>query len=104
MSRSPTCLSVALVAVTLGGCLRDRAADRTLTIHQMQTTDTYIGQFQIDASRLPADAIKSRVDSGGQGVPVSRLSIDQRYPIRIVLVPATDDKSPPQDPSPQKRQ
>lgn len=54
----------------------------------MQSTDTYNGQFQIDASQLPSDAIETRVDSGGQGVPVTSLTIDYRYPIRVVLVPA----------------
>ena len=104
MSRIAICLSVALVAFVLGGCLGDRAADRTFTIYQLQSTETYSGQFQIDASGLPADAIESRVDTSDQGVPVTRLTINQRYPIRIVLVPATADKSPPSDSGPHKSQ
>jgi len=88
MARTPICLATLVVALSAGGCLGDRAADRTLTIYQMQSTDTYIGQFQIDASQLPPGAIKTRVDTGSQGVPVTSLTIDQRYPIRVVLVPA----------------
>jgi len=97
-------LVTAVIALSMAGCIGDRAADRTLTIYQMESTDTYTGQFQIDTSQLPPDAIKARVDSGREGVPVTKLIIDQRYPIRVVLVPATDDKPPPQDPSSQRKQ
>jgi hypothetical protein len=89
MARTRICLATALVALSMGGCFQgDRAADRTLKIHQIQSTDTYIGQFQIDTSQLPPGAIATRVDSGSQGDPVSSLTIDSRYPIRVVLVPA----------------
>jgi hypothetical protein len=81
------CLTIALVALAMGGCFGDRAADRTLTIYQMQSTDTYGGQFEIDASQLPPDAIKARTDSGGKGIPVTMLTLDQRYSVRVVLVP-----------------
>lgn len=87
MTRVTICLATIVVALSTGGCLGDRAADRSLTIYQMQSTGTYNGQFQIDASQLPPDAIKTRVDRGGQGTPVTTLTIDQRYPIRVVLVP-----------------
>ncbi len=80
------CVAVPLVALLMGGC--SRAASRTLEIHQIQSTGTYNGQFQIDVSQLPEDAVKSRVDSGGEGSPLTRLTIDQKYPIRVVLVPA----------------
>ena len=90
MARTVICLATAVLALSMGGCLGDRAADRTLTIYQMQATGTYTGQFQIDVSQLPADAIKTRVDSGGPGVPVTTLTIDQRCPIRVVLVPVTE--------------
>lgn len=100
MARTGICLASAAVALSMAGCIGDRAADRTLTIHQMQSTDTYSGQFQIDASQLPPGAIKTRVDTGSQGVPVTTLTIDQRYPIRIVLVPATDDGPSAVDPTP----
>jgi hypothetical protein len=88
MTRILKCLATALIALSMGGCIGDRAADRTLTIYQMQSTDTYNGQFQIDTSQLPPDAIKARTDSGGEGAPVTSLTIDQRYPIRVVLIPA----------------
>ena len=81
-----------VVALSIGGC--SRAADRTLKIYQFQSTDTYAGQFQIDTSQLPPDAIKERSDSGGKGSPVSSLTVDKKYPIRILLVPASDDKLP----------
>ena len=87
MRRAPIRLATVLVALSMGGCFGDRAADRTLTIYQVQSTDTYAGEFKIDVSQLPPAAIETRVDSGGQGVPVTSLTIDQRYPIRVVLVP-----------------
>ncbi len=77
-----------LITATVVGChLGDRAADRTLTIHQLQTTDSPGGQFQIDTSQLPSNAIVSRSDSGSVGAPVTSLEIDQKYRIRVVLVP-----------------
>jgi hypothetical protein len=99
MARASICVATVVIAFSTGGCLGDRAADRTLTIYQMQSTNTYHGQFQIDVSQLPPDAIKTRVDTDTQGVPVTSLTIDQRYPIRVVLVPATEDKNqrPPPD-------
>ena len=87
MGRNTVCLATIAFVFLVGGCLGDRAADRTLTIHQLQSTATYQGQFQIDTSQLPPGAITRRIDKGGQGVPVTVLTIDQRYPIRIVLVP-----------------
>ncbi len=104
MTRTTICLATAVVALSLGGCIGDRAADRTLTIHQMQATGTYIGQFQIDVSQLPPDAIEGRIDSGQQGDPLTKLTINYRYPIRIVLVPATENKPSPQNPTPQTKQ
>jgi hypothetical protein len=99
--------SVAVLVVAIPsyfvGLAHGRRTDRTLTIYQMQSTGTYIGQFQIDASQLPPGAIKTRVDSGSQQVPVTSLTIDQRYPIRVVLVPATVDTPSPQHPAPQKK-
>lgn len=91
MVRTTICLgtilvAILLVALSVNGC--SRAADRTLTIYQFQTIDdTYAGQFEIDASQLPSDAIESQEDSGGQGAPVTKLTIKDRYSIRVVLVP-----------------
>jgi len=88
MTRAPLHFATLVLALSTAGCFGDRAADRALTIYQIQSTETYSGQFQIDTSQLPPDAIKTRVASGSQGAPVSSLTIDQRYPIRVVLVPA----------------
>jgi hypothetical protein len=86
MRRTTIGLATVMTALLMGGC-GDRAADRTLTIYQIQSTKTYTGQFQIDTSQLPSGAVKTRVDTGGQGDPVSSITIDQNCPIRIVLVP-----------------
>ncbi len=85
-------MGCALLVAASAGCLGDRAADRTLTIHQMQTTDTASGQFQIDTTQLPADAIDNRDDHGGEGAPVTSLEINQKYRIRVLLVPVPDDE------------
>jgi hypothetical protein len=83
-------LAGAMAVLSMGGCFfGDRAADRTLEIYQVQDRTSYTGQFQIDASRLPPGAIESRVDSGDQGDPVTSLTIACRYPVRVLLVPAT---------------
>jgi hypothetical protein len=94
MARTPIRLVTAVVALSMGGCyLGSRAADRTLKIHQFQSTNTYIGQFEIDASQLPRDAIETRVDSGSQGTPVTSLTIDSRYAVRVLLVPAKQPRA-----------
>lgn len=72
-----------LVASTLSGC--SKAADRMLTIYQFQSTETYDGQFKIDTSGLPDDAIKSIVDSGGRGDPSKRITLNMDYKFEIVL-------------------
>ena len=104
MARSFICLVTTAIAVSVVGCLGDRAADRTLKIYQLQSTDTYSGQFQIDVSQLPPDAITKRADSGGEGIPVTSLTIDQEYPIRVVLMPADNDESTVKTPIPKKDQ
>lgn len=88
MTHTAMCLAAVVIALSASGCIGDRAADRTLTIYQMQSTGTYTGQFQIDTSQLPADAVETRVEDSRQGTPVTRLIIDDWYPIRVVLVPA----------------
>jgi len=75
MARAQICLLTAAVALSVGGCLGDRAADRTLTIYQMQSTDTYDGQFQIDTSQLPPNTVETWVDNDSKGVPVTTLII-----------------------------
>lgn len=88
MKRTAMCLATVVIALLASGCLGDRAADRTLTIYQMQSTGTYTGQFQIDTSQLPPGAVETRVEDSRQGTPVTKLIIDDRYPVRVVLVPA----------------
>ncbi|MCC6126258.1 MAG: hypothetical protein IT426_14970 [Pirellulales bacterium] len=83
----------AVIALSLGGCLGDRAADRTLEIHQIQSTSTYDGPFEIDVSQLPPGAVKTKVNSGGAGTPVTSLTIDQECSFRVVLVPITQAES-----------
>jgi hypothetical protein len=80
----------AIVGAPLLGCFPiDRAADRTLTIYQTQSAETYDGQFQIDASRLPPDAIEARRDRGGTWDATTRLTLNSKYQIKVVLLPAT---------------
>ena len=85
-------LVTAAVAFSLGSC--SRAADRTLTIHQFASTDTYTGQFQMDTSQLPADAIKERTDTGPAGAPVTTLTLNQKYAVRVLIVPVVQPKAP----------
>jgi hypothetical protein len=81
-------LATALVP-TLGGCLIGTpAADRTVQIRQLQSTGTYAGQFKIDVSQLPPDAVEARVEHSRTG-PKTFLKVKQRYPVRVVLVPVT---------------
>lgn len=88
MSRIPVFFVISfvlgcLVASTVSGC--SKAADRTLTIYQFQNSETYVGQFKIDTSGLPADAIRSNVDTGGPGDPAKRITLESDYEIEIVL-------------------
>lgn len=91
------CLAILLAALSMNGC--SRAADRTLAIRQFQSTNTYPGQFQIDLSPLPPGAV-TRTDSGDPGSPVTSLVIDMKYPIKVVLVPATAGKPAAKSPLP----
>lgn len=75
-----------LTAMTMSGC--SEAADRTLTIFQFQSTETYGGQFRIDASALPPDAIEARTNTGEPGHPVTRITLNMDYEIEVILRPA----------------
>ena len=88
MARLPVFVVIAFVlgciaASTVSGC--SKAADRTLTIYQFQSTETYDGQFKLDTSGLPSDAIESTVDTGGPGAPVKRITLNMDYEFEIVL-------------------
>jgi hypothetical protein len=92
MARTFNGLSAAMLALSFGCCLADRAAERTVEIHQLQTMSN-TGQFEIDVSQLPADAIQSQTTTGGAGAPVTSLTIDSKYRIRVVLVPVKETKT-----------
>jgi hypothetical protein len=79
-----------IAASTVIGC--SEAANRTITIYQLQSTETYGGQFKFDTSGLPADAIESTVDTGGPGDPVKRITLSMDYEFEIVLR-LVDDES-----------
>jgi hypothetical protein len=88
MSRLPACVVIAFIlgciaASTISGC--SKAADRTLSIYQFQSMETYDGQFKLDTSGLPPDAIESTVDTGGPGDPLKRLTLNMDYEFEIVL-------------------
>jgi hypothetical protein len=95
MARSSIGIAIAVVALSMSGCIGDRAADRTLEIHQVQSTNSYTGQFRIDMSQIPPDAIKTEVKNNNSGSPVTSLTIDSEYPIRILIVPATKTQKAP---------
>ena len=88
MTRIPASVVIAfaagcVAASAVSGC--SKAADRTLTIYQLQSTETYDGQFQLDTSGLPSDAIETTVDTGGPGAPVKRITLNMDYEFDIVL-------------------
>ena len=88
MSRLSASVVIAFVvgciaASTVSGC--SKAADRTFTIYQVQSTETYDGQFKFDISGLPDDAIESTDTTGGPGDPVKRVTLNMDYEFEIVL-------------------
>ena len=97
MTRTSTFLAIAfafgfMVALTtVSGC--SEAADRTLTIFQFQSTETYAGAFRIDTSGLPPDAIESTTQTGGPGDPVTRIALNMDYDIEVVLRLANTSQS-----------
>lgn len=87
-----TRLSVSVVLAFVVGCVAasttsgcSKAADRTLTIYQIQSSNTYNGQFRLDTSQLPPDAIVETVDTGGPGEPSRRIILKMDYGIEVVL-------------------
>jgi hypothetical protein len=73
------------VATGVAGC--SKAADRTLTLTQFQSTSTAGGQFRIDTTALPADAIEKRTDTGGPGSPKTVIQLKIDYAVEVVLRP-----------------
>lgn len=95
MSRRLKLLPLIASGLLSTGCIPiDRAAMRTLEINQGQRLDTYNGAFKIDVSRLPPDAIEARVDRLGRDGPVTSLRVKSKYPVTVVLVPATRPSAP----------
>jgi hypothetical protein len=72
-----------IMASTIFGC--DKAGDRTLSIYQLQSAKTYNGQFKLNTSELPTDAIESTVDTSGSGDPVKRITLNMHYEFEVVL-------------------
>jgi hypothetical protein len=83
--------AIAVVLLFSSGCIfGDRAADRSLTVHQYQSIGGDSGPFLIDVSQLPPDVIQERADGHDQwGNPTTSLQIRRDYPVKIMLVPAT---------------
>jgi hypothetical protein len=93
-------LGFSTALLTVSGC--SEAARRTLTIFQFQSTKTYNGQFRIDTSELPPDAIDKRTDVGKTGAPETRLELNQDYEFEVVLrlVKSEESTTPAPDSSP----
>ena len=89
MTRTSLFLAIAfgsgclVTATAFSGC--SKAADRTLTIFQFQSTKTHFGQFRIDTSSLPENAIETKTDTGGPGDPVTRITLNSDLEIELVL-------------------
>jgi hypothetical protein len=81
----------ALIAAFMfaAGCIGDRAADRNLSLYQLQSTQTYSGQFMIDTTKLPANAVVRTESTDHWGNPVISLTIRQDCPVKVLVVPAT---------------
>lgn len=69
--------------MTLSGC--SKPADRTLTIYQVQSTETYNGQFKLNTSELPSDAIESIEEIGDPNGSFSRITLNMDYKFEVVL-------------------
>ena len=89
MIRTPAAVVIAfaigflIAAETMSGC--SRAADRTLTIFQFQSTETYGGKFRVDTSELPSSAIEAIHETGGPGDPLTRIELNMDHEIEVVL-------------------
>jgi len=88
--------SAAMVLAFVAGCLVtsavfsgcSEAAYRTLTIHQLQSTDTYDGEFLVDTSELPDNAIEYESDNQNAGKPEkpsTRIHLNAKYEVEVVL-------------------
>jgi hypothetical protein len=80
--QSISLMSTFLIAIS--GCFfGDRAADRTLSVHQyMQSRN--VGPFIVDSSSMPVDAVRTIRDGSD-----TSLEIQGKYPVKIMIVPAS---------------
>ncbi len=83
----PTAAAIAAIIIfaasLYAGC--SKVADRTLVIHQMQSTRTYHGAFRLDTSGLPADAIEFQTESGEAGSPNTKILLNMNYQFEIAI-------------------
>ena len=86
----PTRLLPACAAcLFLSGCvLGTPVAKRGVEIRQDRYTGT-TGPFELDDSALPAGAVEVRKSTRDRHGEIQRLDISGRYPVRILVVPAT---------------
>ena len=89
---TPSRLIIAFIGMQIftSGCLPlDRAADREIEFHQLQSTDTYPGPFQIDTSQLPTGAALVSSGKDVRGNPTTHVELRMNLPVRIIVVPST---------------
>jgi len=76
-------LMLALMPLASGCFPGDRAADRSLSVHQYMQSGN-VGPFIVDTSAMPVDAVRTTHD----GSDIS-LEIQGKYPVKIMIVPAS---------------
>jgi hypothetical protein len=87
--RIATNIVVAVSILSSSGCLLgDRAADRSLRLHQYMLSGA-TGPFIVDTSQLPANSVKFTHDEDHWGNPVDAIDVSGTVPFRVVLIPTT---------------
>ena len=95
MTRTSMYLAIAFVsgclvtATSISGC--SKAADRTLTIYQFQSVNTYSGPFRVDTSGLPEGAVATKSETGSPGDPLTRIELNSNFAVEVVLRLADKD-------------
>ena len=95
MTRTAMYLAIAFVsgclvtATSISGC--SKAADRTLTIYQFQSVNTYSGPFRVDTSGLPEGAVATKSETGSPGDPLTRIELNSNFAVEVVLRLADKD-------------
>lgn len=77
-----------LSTMAVSGC--SKAADRTVTIRQLQHRGLHDSQFRIVTSELAEDAIKERTDSGPSGAPKTMIELSMHHEYEIVIRPRSN--------------